>query len=257
MTSVAVLSLKGGVGKTSTALGLAGAALGRGVRTLVVDLDPQANATAALTGSVPGPDDAGVAGVLADPSTLRAAIRRSGWTEVDGLLDLVPGSPRTELFENPDPTAGRQRRLRAALRAVDDYALVLLDCPPSLGRLTRNALAAADRALVVTEPGLFGVHGADRALTAITDAAAENPDLRAAGVLVNRYRDRSPEHRFRTQELRALVGELLLEPPVPERTAIARAQDFSAPLAAVTANGVPELLARYDRLLDQVTRPMA
>ncbi len=257
MTSVAVLSLKGGVGKTSTVLGLAGAALARGLATLVVDLDPQANATAALTGSVPGPDDAGVADVLDDPAALPGSIRRSSWTDVDGLLDLVPGSPRTELFENPDPTAGRRRRLRVALEAADGYRLVLLDCPPSLGRLTRNALAAADRALVVTEPGLFGVHGADRALTAITDAAVDNPDLRAAGVLLNRYRDRSPEHRFRAQELRALVGELLLDPPVPERTAVSRAQEFSAPLSALSNAGVPELLARYDRLLDQVTRPMA
>jgi chromosome partitioning protein len=253
----AVLSLKGGVGKTSTVLGLAGAALGRGIPTLVVDLDPQANATAALTGSVPAPDDPGVSTVLDDPSTLPAAIRRSGWVEVDGLLDLVPGSPRTELFDDPDPTAGRLRRLRAALRAATAYSLVLLDCPPSLGRLARNALAAADRALIVTEPGLFGVHGADRALAAVREAQLEHPDLRPAGVLVNRYRERSPEHRFRERELRALVGELLLDPPVPDRTAIQRAQDYSSPLAEISAHGVPELLARYDQLLDQITRPMA
>lgn len=267
MVVVAVLSLKGGVGKTSTALGLAGAGLGRGWRTLVVDLDPQANATTALTGVAPGPDAVGtgtdVSTVLADPTreSVAAAVVGSRWTSgPDGgtppvtgpVVDLLPGSERTARFDDPDPGAGRRNRLRNALRRAEGYRLVVVDCPPSLGRLTRNALAAADRALVVTEPGLFAVQGADAAIRAVRDAAAGNPRLRESGVVVNRYRERSPEHRFRVAELRTLFGARLLDPPVPDRSAVSRAQEFSQPVAALAGAPAAALAARYEELLSQV-----
>lgn len=163
MSTVAVLSLKGGVGKTSVVLGLASAAARSGVRTLVVDLDPQCNATAALD---PGPTTATLADVLASPrrSVLAAAITVSGWG--DGV-DVLVGAEETESLNDPDPGTRRLGRLANALherhRIVDHgdepYGLVLLDCPPSLGRLTRSALVAADAALMVTEPALFAVSG--------------------------------------------------------------------------------------------------
>jgi len=273
---VAVLSLKGGVGKTSTLLGLAGASLARGARTLVVDLDPQANATTALTGSAPATSDGSgsvvpgpgsravpdVAAVLADPSaaTVAATVTASRWSSgTDGtpplsgpVVDLLPGSERTGRFDDPSPDAKRRNRLRTALRHAPGYQLVLVDCPPSLGRLTRNALAAADRALVVTEPGLFAVHGADLAVRAVRDAVPHNPDLREAGIVVNRYRERSPEHRFRVGELRSLFGGRLLDPPVPDRAAVARAQEFSVPVAELPGEQPAALAARYDLLLTQV-----
>lgn len=260
------MSLKGGVGKTSTALGLAGAALAGGSRTLVVDLDPQANATTALLGEAPvtgsGADRPDVAAVLDDPSADRVALALTGsrWTAApDGTtamtgpaVDLLPGSARTAAFDDPDPAARRRQRLRHALRHLDGYPLVIVDCPPSLGRLTRNALTAADLALVVTEPGLFAVQGADAAVRAVREQVQHNPRLREAGVLVNRYRERSPEHRFRLQELRGLFGEQLLDPPVPERAAVARAQEFSVPITALPGRAAAELAARYQLLLTQV-----
>jgi len=263
---VAVLSLKGGVGKTSTVLGLAGAALARGTRTLVVDLDPQANATTALTGSAPYPtasdSQTDVASVLDDPTraVVSAAITGSRWSSApDGtpalpgpVVDLMAGSERTARFDDPDPGAKRRTRLRAALRCAGGYGLVVVDCPPSLGRLTRNGLAAADRALVVTEPGLFAVQGADMAVRAVRDEAPHNPDLHEAGVVVNRYRERSPEHRFRVGELRALFGERLLDPPIPERAAVSRAQEFSVPLTQLPGPQAAALADRYGLLLTQV-----
>ncbi len=270
MVVVAVLSLKGGVGKTSTVLGLAGAALARGMRTLVVDLDPQANATTALTGSAPSPtaadSQADIATVLDDPTkaVVTAAVTGSRWSSApDGtpsltgqalspVVDLIPGSERTAHFDDPDPGAKRRTRLRTALRHAGGYDLVVVDCPPSLGRLTRNGLAAADRALVVTEPGLFAVQGADMAVRAVRDEAPHNPDLREAGVVVNRFRDRSPEHRFRVGELRALFGERLLDPPIPERAAVSRAQEFSVPLTQLPGPQAAALAERYDLLLTQV-----
>ncbi len=203
-----------------------------------------------------------VAGVLADPSaeTVAAALTASRWSSgLDGtpplagpVVDLLPGSERTGAFDDPAPDAKRRNRLRTALRHAPSYDLVLVDCPPSLGRLTRNALAAAGRALVVTEPGLFAVQGADMAVRAVRDAAPSNPDLRHAGIVVNRYRERSPEHRFRVGELRSLFGDRLLDPPIPDRAAVSRAQEFSVPVSQLPGEQPAALAARYELLLAQV-----
>ncbi len=169
MRVVSVVSLKGGVGKTSVTLGLAGAAWDRGLKTLVVDLDPQRNATTVL-------DPAEVrftsTDLLADPGAglLPQALVVSGWgpevsvVAADGLLE------RYNAYTGRDATL----HLRIALSGLADVDLVLIDSPPSLGGLTRNALAAADFALVVTEPSLFALQGARAALEAVQAVQADN-----------------------------------------------------------------------------------
>jgi chromosome partitioning protein len=244
---VSVLSLKGGVGKTSLVLGLAGAALERGIRTLVVDLDPQANATVAL-GAARG--DTTVADVLDDPrkAVVDRAVRPSAWVPsgtagtgiarsasgadtAGGHLDVLTGDESMARHDVTEPTVTALRRLDAAMSRLDGgYDLVLVDCPPSLGRLTRSALVAARRALVVTEPSLFAVHAADRAFRAVHQERAHNPDLQPVGVVLNRYHERSPEHRFRFDELRGLFGPLVFTPPLPERSAIQQAQGMAIPV---------------------------
>ncbi len=190
---LAVISLKGGVGKTSVTLGLAATAWAAGHRTLVVDLDPQANAT---TGLDPAPYDFTSNDVLADGRTGIAAeaIVASGW---GAGIDLIPGERALEhrAWAESENSA---LRLRMALHgAVDRYHTILIDCPPSLGELTRNALAAAPAALIVTEPSYFALQGAEQALEAVEVArAATNLGLRTAGIVVNRVR-RSTEHAFR------------------------------------------------------------
>ncbi|MBV9847173.1 MAG: ParA family protein, partial [Kutzneria sp.] len=192
MHTVAVLSLKGGVGKTTVVLGLASAALRRGVRTLVVDLDPQCNATATLE---PAETETTLVHVMENPKpdTVRAAIAPSGWG--DGV-DVLVGAEEVEGLNHPDPGTSKLSKLARALTAVqrmladdDDlpYQLVLLDCPPSLGQLTRSALVAADRALLVTEPTMFAVSGVQRAFEAVqSEREQHNPDLQPLGVVVNR-----------------------------------------------------------------------
>jgi chromosome partitioning protein len=254
---LSVLSLKGGVGKTTLVLGLAGAAVERGLRTLVVDLDPQANATMALG---VGPGDATVADVLADPrkAVVAQAVRHSSWAADAGsnaVLDVLAGGEATVRHELPEPSATTLRRLDTGLSRLDGgYDLVLVDSPPSLGRLTRSGLLAADRALVVTEPSLFAVNAADRALRAVHQERAHNPALQPLGVILNRYHERSPEHRFRFDELRTLFGPLILAPPIPDRSAIQQAQGMAIPVQRWRTPGGRDVAGVMDSYLTRVMR---
>ena len=261
MQTVAVLSLKGGVGKTTVVLGLASAAMRRGVRTLVVDLDPQCNATAALE---PDETELGLSDVLADPrpEVLRAAVGPSGWGDE---VDVLVGSEDAELHNGgaADDGHGHLAKLTEALSALDGliaegelpYRLVLLDCPPSLGRLTRSALVAADRALLVTEPTIFAVSGVQRAFEAVQAERAEhNPRLQPLGVVVNRVRPRSHEHQFRIDELREIFGPLVMPVALPDRLAVQQAQGACLPIHQWGTPGAREVALGFNLLLARTLR---
>jgi cellulose biosynthesis protein BcsQ len=262
---VATLSLKGGVGKTTVALGLAGAAQQHGVRTLVVDLDPQANATVALDAAE---TSATVADVLDEPSrsVVRRAITSSGWG--DGL-DVLVGAEHAERHNRPDPGAAQLGRLARALKRLDaavdaagtdeseiadPYRLVIVDCPPSLGQLTRCALTAAHRAVLVTDPTMFAVSGVQRAFDAVQIERERNPDLQPLGVLVNRVRPRNSEHEFRIAELRELFGPLVFSNVLPDRSAIQQAQGACLPIQKWDTPGAREVSAVFTALLGRVLR---
>lgn len=259
MHTVAVLSLKGGVGKTTVVLGLASAAMRRSVRTLVVDLDPQCNATAALEPEEPG---SGLSEVLAAPDadTLRAAVAPSGWGEE---VDVLVGSEDAEVHNGGEPGNGHLARLTEALSNLDSliaegelpYQLVLLDCPPSLGRLTRSALVAADRALLITEPTIFAVSGVQRAFEAVQAERAEsNPRLQPLGVVVNRMRPRSQEHQFRIDELRDIFGPLVMPVALPDRLAVQQAQGACLPIHQWATPGAREVALAFNLLLARALR---
>ena len=259
MLVVATLSLKGGVGKTTVALGLAGAAQQHGVPALLVDLDPQANSTIALD---VGPTSATVADVLDDPrpSVLRQAIAPSGWGEG---LDVLVGAEQTERHNHPDPTAKQLTKLRRALERLDGpedggsepYRIVIVDCPPSLGQLTRSALAAADRAVLVTDPTMFAVSGVQRAFDAVqSERQRGNPDLQPLGVLINRVRPRNTEHAFRIDELRELFGPLVFSGVLPDRSAVQQAQGACLPIQRWDTPGAREISAVFTVLLGRVLR---
>lgn len=255
MVVLSVVSLKGGVGKTTVTLGLASAALAAGVPTLVVDLDPQADATTGL--DVAARREHTVADVLADPrrGVIAKAVAPSGWAgDQPGLLDVMLGSEAVAGHEG----ASRPRALRAlatALSKLPLYDLVLVDCPPSLGGLTRTGLVAGDRALVVSEPAIFSVAAADRALRAVADLRREHaPGLQPLGVLVNRFRQRSPEHRYRLEELTRLFGPLVLRPPLPDRSAVQGSQGSTTPVHRWHGHGGAELASLFDGHLHRVLR---
>ena len=243
----AVVAQKGGVGKTTALLGVAGAAWERGLRTLVVDLDPQANATAALD---PISRAYSSNDVLADarPGVAADAIVASGWGEG---VDVLPSERALEHRAVPE---GRDSalRLRIALEGViERYDVVLVDCPPSLGELTRNALAAVRLALVVTEPSFFALPGAAAALEAVEVVrGSNNLVLRPAGVLVNRARPQTSEHAFRLAELAENYPDLLMPVTVPDRTALQQAQGACVPVQAWRSAGAREASDAFDDVLD-------
>ena len=255
-----VLSLKGGVGKTTVTLGLASAAVHGGVDTLLVDLDPQMNATTTVDPDGASNGNAGgrrwtVAEVLDDPSrkVIDKAVRASAWGD---SLRLLPGSERTENHNHPDPGSKTLFRLANALAKVSPLPeLVLVDCPPSLGQLTRSALTAADRAVLVTEPSLFAVTGVQRALEAVqTERLAHRPALQPLGVVINRFRPRVTEHEYRLAELRDLFGPLVLSPVLPDRSAVQQAQGAGVPIHQWPTAGAREVAQSFDALLDRLMR---
>ncbi len=252
MPVVAVLSMKGGVGKTSVALGLASAAWDRGQRVLVVDLDPQANATMALdaTGASFTTSD-----VLADarPGVAADAVTATGWGDHVDVIAAERG------LEHRTIASGRTSalRLRTALATLPRaYDLVVIDCPPSLGELTRNALCAADRAIVVTEPSHFALHGASEALEAIgVVAATANPRLAPTTLLVNRFRPDEREHVLNAERLAAEHGSLVYDPPIPECAGIPQSQRAVSPIHAWNSPGSRDVADIMDDLLDVLVPP--
>ncbi len=257
MHVLSVSSLKGGVGKTTVALGLASAAFSRGLRTLVVDLDPQADVS---TGMDVNPEGyANISDVLENPKekTVRSAIAPSGWNRYhEGAIDLLVGSPSAINFDGPHPSVREIWKLEEALASVEkDYDLVLIDCAPSLNALTRTAWAASDRVLVVTEPGLFAVSAADRALRAIEEIRrGVSPRLQPLGILINRTRPQSMEHQFRIKELKEMFGPLVLSPQLPERTSLQQAQGAAKPVHMWPGEAAQEMAGYFDQVLDRVLR---
>lgn len=221
--SVAVLNQKGGVGKTTVVLGLASAAAAAGRRVLVLDMDPQ-SATSWVLGIEPG-QTLSMTDVLERTPLADAAVP-SPWSP---LIDVVPADGTLQAHEDAKPG-----RLARALRTadLDRYDAVLIDCPPSLGSLTVNALSAARYALVVVEPstlGLRGIGGVADVLDTVWDA--KNPDLELCGVILNRVPARSRHAQERIEELTKIVGRSTVwSPPIPQRVMFSHAQADRRPI---------------------------
>ena len=203
--TIAVLNQKGGVGKTTVTLGLASAAAAAGRRVLVVDLDPQA-ASSWVLGLDPGALETTVADVVGDAKVpIDEVIRPSTWSD---LVQVLPGASDLQELEG-----GPSKRLRAALTSVEDrFEAVLVDCPPSLGSLTRSALTASRHAVVVVEPSSLEVWD------------SSNPDLELAGVVLNRVPAVSREAERRIEELARIVSrQAIWSPAIPQRVILNQA----------------------------------
>jgi chromosome partitioning protein len=251
MAVTAVVNQKGGVGKTTVVLGLAAASAARGRTVLVVDLDPQANATTGM--GVWNP-----ASTIADAldtdavGSIRAVVEPAGWPEGDGPIPHVaPSSARLAQSEHQMATdlIGAQDRLASALDGVAaEYDDVYIDCPPSLGLLTVNALFASDSVLIVAEPSAWSLDGVQQILRNVR-RIAERRDGRpgVVGIVVSRLA-RTRDASYWHGQLSETYPELVLEPPVRLRAAVTEAAAQSVPVGSLTRDGAAAAALEFDAL---------
>ena len=239
--TIAVLSQKGGTGKTTTVRTLADALRRAGVRTLAVDLDPQGNLSDYF--DVPPDAEPTIADVLAGRATAAEAIH----------ADLIPANlslAETELMLGGK--MGREMTLRRALgKAPNEYEVILIDCPPSLGLLTVNALVAADRALITAEAQYFALQGVEQAMEVVELARDSlNPKLELLGVLLNLADMRTVHSREALASLKERFGERVFATVI--RSSIAYAE--SAERAKSILDHRPDLGADYVNVADELLR---
>jgi chromosome partitioning protein len=222
---VAVANQKGGVGKTTTAINLAACLAEAGERTLVVDLDPQANATSGLGERANGSSSLD----LLDGIPLQQLAKPTRFTN----LELVPAKPdlagaAVDLARRSDG----ERYLAEALRdAGEGYSFVFVDCPPSLGPLTVNALAAADRVLVPVQAEYYALEGLAQLVGSLELVRSRlNPRLAIGGVILTMVDRRTRLSAEVSAEVRRHFGELVFSTSVPRSVRVAEAPSHGVPV---------------------------
>lgn len=235
---IAIGNNKGGSGKTAVTINLAAALSELGKTVLVVDLDPQANATRRLavdTKAGPSVSEAllastpGVHGAAAD------AVRECGWNGgYSRMISVIPARFDLENRISEAATVGAIGRLRRALTGIDDeYDVTLFDCPPSLGHLTQNAMACAEACIAAIEPEFDSVDGGLRykEFIEVNRLDLTNPDLYLLGAIMTRVRTGVGAHTFQLGGVDDMLGKgMVWKPYVPERAVIKDAADASLPL---------------------------
>src|SRR5256886_2820177 len=221
----ALANQKGGVGKTTTAINLAACLAEAGERTLVVDLDPQANATSGLGERANGSSSLD----LLDGIKLERLVRPTRFQN----LELVPSKPElasaaVELSRRPD---GERYLAEGLAQAGESYRFVFVDCPPSLGPLTVNALAAADRVLVPVQAEYYALEGLAQLIGSVELVRSRlNPRLAIGGVVLTMVDRRTRLAADVSAQVRPHLGPLVFRAALPRSVRVAEAPSHGVPV---------------------------
>lgn len=225
---LAIANQKGGVGKTTTAINLGAALAAMEKRVLLVDCDPQGNATRGLGVEV---ENVHLYQVLTDEVDPREAPRPTGFP----FLDLIPAGRdlvgvEVEFVGLP----GWQWRLAKAVDKIRQaYDVILLDCPPSLGHLTINALVGADRVLVPLQCEYFALEGVSALVSTVRRVRATmNSRLSMAGIVLTMHDERTNLSKDVAQEVRKHFSNLVFDTIVPRNVRLAEAPSYGVPVLA-------------------------
>ena len=224
---VSIANQKGGVGKTTTAINLAASIAACERRVLLVDLDPQANATSGI--GLSKSEEPSIYPVLVQGLSAKEALRK---TEIP-TLDVIPSSVDLVAAEiELSDVDGREFRLRTALESVAHaYDYVLIDSPPSLGLLTINGLTAADSVLVPMQCEYFALEGISQLMTTVGRVRdGLNAALEIEGIALTMYDDRVNLSRQVAEEVRTHYGDKVYQAVIPRNVRLAEAPSFGKPI---------------------------
>ncbi|WP_277979588.1 ParA family protein [Sphingomonas phyllosphaerae] len=227
MFCIAIANQKGGVGKTTSAINVATALAASGHRVLLIDLDPQGNASTGL-GIAQAQRERSTYDVLLDDAGLADAAVPSGIPHLDVIPATVDLSgAEIELVESSD----RTHRLRRALdRADPNWDVILIDCPPSLGLLTINAMVAADALLVPLQCEFFALEGLSQLLNTVERIRSRfNPSLSILGVALTMYDRRNRLTEQVSADVRAVLGKVVFDTVIPRNVRLSEAPSHGLP----------------------------